>query len=302
MLFAVSLGLLSVDDAPAEPASVLSYREADAIGQAIAQQGGFVYYCKGDSVGRWIEVAGIQTRRSGGSAELLVNGHRIDAGCVYLPDDAVFVNALQRLRRGPKSQPDLLARALLPSEARLPDARAVATAVFEESNLARTDPAAYARYLEEQLPYYRGRKLARPDRTVVLTVEGREAVEEAIRFLRNAPAVKALRWSDVLSSAALDHVKDQGPRGAIGHTGSGGFTLERRLQRRGVNYRLAAENISYGHREAREIVLSLIVDDGVRDRGHRANLFLPNVDAMGVGCGPHKGYGWMCVQDLVQSR
>lgn len=298
----IGLAMLPLHTMQADPAFSLLPKEAEAIGQTIAQRGGFVRYCAGDASGRWIEASGIRTRRQAGRAELSVNGEPLDARCVYVSEDGSFVSVLDRFKKRPDSQPRELTGELLPSDARTPDAESIARLVFEETNLARTDPASYARLLEAQLPCYRGRQLLLPGRTPILTTEGRRAVDEAIRYLLAARPVKALRWSPDLSLAALDHVGDQGPRGAIGHNGSKGSTPKTRLKRRGVEYSMLAENISYGHRVARDIVLALIVDDGVADRGHRQNLFLASIDTMGVACGPHRTYGWMCVQDFVQSR
>jgi hypothetical protein len=47
------------------------------------------------------------------------------------------------------------------------------------------------------------------------------------------------------------------------------------------------------------VVIDLIVDDGVKDRGHRHNIFDPLAKVVGVACGRHDTYGYMCVMDFA---
>ena len=61
----------------------------------------------------------------------------------------------------------------------------------------------------------------------------------------------------------------------------------------------AGENIAYGAGDAREIVIQLVVDDGVASRGHRANVFGAAFKYLGVGVGAHPKYGAVCVQDFA---
>lgn len=172
--------------------------------------------------------------------------------------------------------------------------------MLEETNLARTTPRAYADLLEERLDWFRGDLMFKPGSDVGLrTTEGRDAVREAIRFLRRQQPLPALEWSDGLWRAARDHARDQGPRGATGHAGSDGSTMEQRIKRYGEWLVMAAENIDYGSTDPRDVVISLIVDDGVRGRGHRTNIFNPALRVAGVGCGPHQRYGHLCVVDYA---
>jgi uncharacterized protein YkwD len=60
-----------------------------------------------------------------------------------------------------------------------------------------------------------------------------------------------------------------------------------------------AENVVYGRNTAREIVLALIVDNGVRGRGHRKNIFNPTYNVAGAVYGSHAGFGSVCSIDFA---
>ena len=168
--------------------------------------------------------------------------------------------------------------------------------VLAELNRARTDPQGFADRLERTLAHYRGTDYHRPgDRVIIVTTEGPAAVLEAIRVLRASAPLPALGASRGLSLAALDHVRDQGPKGVVGHAGSDGSRAPQRADRHGRWNELISENIEYGSGTAFEVVANLIVDDGVPSRGHRHNIFSAGIRVAGVGCGAHATYRRMCV-------
>lgn len=75
--------------------------------------------------------------------------------------------------------------------------------------------------------------------------------------------------------------------------------MRQRIESHGEWRAEIGENISYGFNDPRQVVIQLIVDDGVRNRGHRINIFNPAFHRVGVACGPHAGYGSMCVMDFA---
>ena len=178
---------------------------------------------------------------------------------------------------------------------RMPDGRAV----VEEVNLARTNPSEYARYIERLLQYFDGRILRIPGEIGLRTEEGAAAVREAVAYLRRADPLPPLEHVPALTAAARDHVRDQGPRGAFGHEGSDGSTTSDRISRYARWRQAINENIDYGAKTARDVVISLIVDDGVSSRGHRRNIFDIDARYVGVACGPHTVYDVMCVMDFA---
>jgi len=162
----------------------------------------------------------------------------------------------------------------------------LAAQVQAELNLARTQPRAYARIVA-------GNALGKRH------LEGDRVVVEAVRFLEKASPRPPLARSGGLSGSALAHVLDQGPSGGVGHRGGDGSSPWQRMARFGRWSGRAAENIAYGRPDARSIVVGLIVDDGVRDRGHRQNIFGREFRYAGIATGPHAKYGTLCVIDFA---
>ncbi len=173
--------------------------------------------------------------------------------------------------------------------------------VLREINLARTQPEKYADVLESMKSYYEGKLFKRPNEETVLTEEGIAGVAEAVSFLRKVKPVAPLLPSRGLSLAARDHVAEQGPRGAIGHRSRDSSTISDRLKRYGNWQTGIAENISYGESQARMIVAVWIIDDGVRERGHRENLFTGDFKFVGIAFGEHQAFKSMCVVDFAAS-
>ena len=172
--------------------------------------------------------------------------------------------------------------------------------LVSEMNMARTRPGQYADYLVDLRQYYNNDDLIEvPGEIAIRTREGIAGIDEAIRFLRKVRPAPALVPSPGMSRAARDHVRDQGPRGLTGHRGTDGSRPGKRLNRYGEWHYATGENIAYGRRDARRVVINQIIDDGIKSRGHRDNLFNAEYKTVGVACREHKNYRFMCVMELA---
>ncbi len=171
--------------------------------------------------------------------------------------------------------------------------------IIAETNRARRNPTAYAAWLQSMRKYYKGKELDLPGQIPIITQEGVTPVDEAVRALKAIEPMPPISMSRGMSLAARDHVKDQGPKGAIGHNSSDGSKPWDRVNRYGSWQTIVGENIMYGPAVPQQVVMQLIVDDGVADRGHRKNIFTPQYRIAGVACGPHKRYRTMCVIDYA---
>ncbi|ERF59387.1 cysteine-rich secretory family protein [Treponema socranskii subsp. socranskii VPI DR56BR1116 = ATCC 35536] len=151
--------------------------------------------------------------------------------------------------------------------------------VLDEINKARTNPKEYAeKYL---VPY-------------VENGNASEAMKECIIEMKNTKALKALQPSKKLTLAAKEWVNVQGPGGGVGHGNTG-----ERIHKQGLYPHTWSENISYGYNDARKIVIQLLEDDKVPGREHRKTILSRAYTHVGIGCGPHKIYNFMCVQDFA---
>jgi hypothetical protein len=169
--------------------------------------------------------------------------------------------------------------------------------VILEMNKVRTDPAKYAElYIKPLLQYFNGNDFEVPGEITMITQEGKKAVKECIDNLSKATAVQILTAESGLSLAAKDHANDQSKTGKTGHDGSDKSTFSERIKRYGnIEEGLCGENISYGPSTGREIVIQLLVDDGVKSRGHRKNIMKKDFSQTGVAINTHKVYRYLCV-------
>jgi uncharacterized protein YkwD len=193
----------------------------------------------------------------------------------------------------------LVALALPAQESAQEKAKAFERAVVQELSDARVNPRAYARHLLELRNCFEGTLWKRPGRTPLRTEEGQDAYDEAIDFLEAARPVGPLRFNEGLARAARLHARDLGPRGALEHVGSDGSRLSDRLNRLGTWHGLIAENISTLEEDPRQVVIQLLVDDGVPSRGHRQTIFNPDLHQAGVGSAPHRDYQVVTVIDYA---
>jgi uncharacterized protein YkwD len=172
-------------------------------------------------------------------------------------------------------------------------ARSLDAAVLAEVNFARTHPAEYARELRKEA--YVGGEIGYSE----IGDEDVDALQDAIEFLMQQQPLPPLKPNEALAAAARAHARAQGRTYQVGHVSPGGEGLSERLHSHGVWAGLAAEDISYGYEDPREVVRQLIIDSGVPNRGHRQTIFGAHYQAAGVSCAPHRAWGSMCVIDFA---
>lgn len=183
--------------------------------------------------------------------------------------------------------------------ARRPDYQALAADVAREIDVLRANPKAYAAHLKELRRRYRGKLLRLDGRDPIRTKEGKKPLEEAIKRLERSKKLGALTWEAGLAKAAAEHARDIGKRGVVDHYGARGESPIDRVTRHGVLQGRGGENIAVAFADARLVVVYLLIDDGIADRGHREALLDGRYDQVGVGCGPHDVYKHVCVMDFA---
>ena len=171
--------------------------------------------------------------------------------------------------------------------------------IVAELNAARTDPPGYARKARALRGLLNGDRIERPGEVAVVTREGGAAIDEAIAFLERQAPLPGLADSRLVTRAASGHAADQAATGATGHEGRDGSTPADRMRRHG-RWSATGEAIAYGPERAEDIILQLIVDDGVPDRGHRRILFNPAYSLVGAACAPHPQWRTVCVLDFAR--
>jgi uncharacterized protein YkwD len=172
--------------------------------------------------------------------------------------------------------------------------------VILELNKVRYDPVKYARESIKWIGiFYEGKLLKLPGKEIIETSEGKNAFEDCIKNLEQSKPAPILYPSRGMSKACSLLVYEQSNTGDTGHRGSGNSTPVDRVKSFGNFDGEYAENIHYGDCEPIFVVISLLIDDGVRSRGHRKTILDPNFNFVGAAIGKHKIYAQMCVNTFA---
>jgi uncharacterized protein YkwD len=134
------------------------------------------------------------------------------------------------------------------------------------------------------------------------TNEGKAVIYELIEELNNTTPMQILYPSKGMSQAAKSHTHDCSSHNKTGHDGSDGSRFWNRVNRYGkidLAQNGGGECLSYGSNTGVDIVIQLLVDDGVESRGHRKILLNPNSSKIGVGYDTHPTWNYMCTVDLA---
>ena len=166
--------------------------------------------------------------------------------------------------------------------------------IYNLQNEIRTNPLSFVSKLKESLKYFREKIYHKPGEDPIQTYEGPSAIEEAIEFLKSQKPVGKLLLDENISKACKDHAHDLGVKGLTSHEGSDGKNISERIEKYCEWDGACAENLDFGFKNAENIIINLLVDDGVKERNQRFNLFHPDFKFVGIGIESHRDYG-ICV-------
>jgi len=160
--------------------------------------------------------------------------------------------------------------------------------VLKIMNEVRTDPQVFLQ--TRLLPFVKENDL-----------ESNSYAKSLIEELKVAKPKNPLQTSSELEKLARGHALDMGEKGKVGHNSSNGTTFENRVRKK-IKTGMIAENCDYGNSEPLEIVMSLLIDDGITSLGHRKNILHPSLNYVGIAIEKHKTYGMNCVMDFSSTN
>jgi len=148
-------------------------------------------------------------------------------------------------------------------------------------NLIRTNPALFANTVLKKYPSMSGNDYLATDTYYFISL---------VNTLRQLKPLGMLYPDKACFESAECHAASSGISGYAGHKRFNPACEKKK------NY--YGECCDYGHKEPLDIVLSLLIDEGIPSLGHRAAI-LNSYTKIGVSIQPHKKYGYNAVFDFT---
>ena len=170
------------------------------------------------------------------------------------------------------------------------DFQQLAENIFQEHNNLRKDPKSYIEKLSKLESFFKDKIFRHPNEIPIETYEGEDGIKNAIEFLKNQEPVKELIYSESLAKSALDHADYIGKQGLHSHEGLNGSLLSDRIEKYTEWDGAIAESLQFCYKNAENIIMSLIIDDGSNEKYQRENLFSEEFQYVGIACAKHKTF------------
>ncbi len=146
-----------------------------------------------------------------------------------------------------------------------PNPTTLEQAVLNEMNFARAHPQLYVTQRLEPLKNGSNIHVDWSTTGTFLTT-----LQECINEMNAMSPIPELQWGGRLKMSAMEWVTIQGAGTGLEDHGHDRNTWDRMSKY--CSYNAAGENLAYGYPTAEDIVIGLLVDDGVANRGHRYNI------------------------------
>jgi uncharacterized protein YkwD len=111
--------------------------------------------------------------------------------------------------------------------------------------------------------------------------------------LKDTKDLIPLKPDKVLYDIANNYALKAGKKGWTGHK-----NFRERYQPALEEFSSVAENCDYGYQEGLNIVIHLLIDEGISSLGHRKNILNKSFTGVGVAIQPHKTYRHNCVMSF----
>lgn len=113
--------------------------------------------------------------------------------------------------------------------------------------------------------------------------------------LKKTANLSALKHHKELHDFSQHRAITTGKRGKVGHRSVWNKSYKKRSQELLKTFEVVGENIHYGSTDPLEVVIELLIDDGIADLGHRKNILDKSFNSISCAFAPHKKYRWNCV-------
>ncbi len=144
--------------------------------------------------------------------------------------------------------------------------------IFELVNYVRQEPK---RFLTEVAqPYIKSNELENSSYSKSLT-----------RTLQKQNPLPPLSRNKQLMDMAANFAVEAGRKGWTDHV-----RTDARFKKYAPEIEITGENLQFGSADALSVIMELLIDEGVRNLGHRKNILDPEFSLIGIGFGNHKTF------------